>query len=94
MAQTRRVMITVPDNLLQELDRIVKSDKLNRSQLIREAVKLYLGERYKNQQRILNREWMQRGYMEMAEINLTLANEAISAENEAASVTEQMVCGA
>ena len=94
MAETRRVMISVPDNLLQELDRIVKSDKLNRSQLIREAVKLYIGERYKNQRSAINKEHMQRGYVEMSEINLSLANEALNAENEAVTVVEQMVCGA
>lgn len=94
MAETRRVMISVPDNLLQELDRIVKSDKLNRSQLIREAVKLYIGERYKKQRSTINKEHMQRGYVEMSDINLSLANEALNAENEAVTVVEQMVCGA
>ncbi|QNO14571.1 ribbon-helix-helix protein, CopG family [Alkalicella caledoniensis] len=94
MAETRRVMISVPDNLLQELDIIVKRDKLNRSQLIREAVKLYIGERYNKQRSIVNKELMQRGYVEMSEINLNLANEALNAENEAVNVVEQMVCGA
>lgn len=93
MAETRRVMISVPDKLLQELDIIVKRDKLNRSQLIREAVKLYIGERYK-QRSTVNKEHMQRGYIEMSEINLSLANEALNAENEAVNVVEQMVCGA
>lgn len=94
MAETRRVMISVPDNLLQELDKIVKNDKLNRSQLIREAVKLYIGERYKKQRSTINKEHMKIGYVEMSEINLSLANEAINAENEAVTVVEQMVCGA
>lgn len=94
MAETRRVMISVPDNLLQELDIIVKRDKLNRSQLIREAVKVYIGERYNKQRSIVNKELMQRGYVEMSEINLNLANEALNAENEAVNVVEQMVCGA
>lgn len=65
-------MISLPDNLLQEVDGIVEKENSNRSEFIRQAMKLYLLERKKRSLR----ESMQKGYMEMAKINLTIADEA------------------
>ena len=79
MARTKRIMISLPQNLLKEVDGVVEMERRTRSEFIREAMKLYLQERRKKQ----IRERMQEGYMEMARLNLTLANEAINAENEA-----------
>ncbi|HHU76988.1 MAG TPA: ribbon-helix-helix protein, CopG family [Firmicutes bacterium] len=82
-------MISLPHNLLQEVDGVVEMEKRTRSEFIREAMRLYLRERKKKQ----IREQMQEGYMEMARLNLTLANEAISAENEADRLAEEIVGG-
>jgi len=90
VAQTRRIMISVPSTLLQEMDGIVEREKMNRSHLIREAMSLYIRELKKRQ----IREMLQNGYVEMSKINLTLANEAVAAENEAVAVIEQLVSGA
>ncbi len=89
MARTKRIMISLPHNLLQEVDGVVEMEKRTRSEFIREAMRLYLRERKKKQ----IREQMQEGYMEMARLNLTLANEAISAENEADRLAEEIVGG-
>lgn len=89
MPRTKRIMISLPHNLLQEVDGVVEMEKRTRSEFIREAMKLYLQERRKKQ----IRERMQEGYMEMARLNLDLANEAISAENEADRLAEEMVTG-
>ncbi len=89
MANTKRIMISLPQNLLKEVDGVVEIEKRSRSEFIREAMKLYLQERKKKQ----IRESMQEGYMEMARLNLTLANEAISVENEAGRLAEEMVSG-
>ncbi|NMB40951.1 MAG: ribbon-helix-helix protein, CopG family [Firmicutes bacterium] len=89
MARTRRIMISLPQNLLKEVDGVVEMEKRTRSEFIREAMKLYLRERKKRQ----IRERMQEGYIEMARLNLALANEAISAENEANQLAEEMVDG-
>lgn len=82
-------MISLPHNLLQEVDGVVEMEKRTRSEFIREAMRLYLQERKKKQ----IREQMQEGYMEMARLNLALANEAISAENEADRLAEEIVSG-
>lgn len=89
MANTKRIMISLPQNLLKEVDGVVEVEKRSRSEFIREAMKLYLQERKKKQ----IRESMQEGYMEMASLNLTLANEAINVENEADRLAEEMVSG-
>lgn len=87
MAETKRIMISLPNNLLEEVDDIVATEKRSRSDFIREAMRLYLAEREKQQ----IRERMQKGYMEMAKLNLRLANEAFEVENEANLIAELLV---
>jgi CopG family transcriptional regulator/antitoxin EndoAI len=82
-------MISLPDYLLQEVDGIVQKEKSNRSEFIRQAMKLYLMERKKRQLR----ESLQRGYMEMAKINLNIASEAFYAEEDADSTLGRLVSG-
>jgi CopG family transcriptional regulator/antitoxin EndoAI len=82
-------MISLPDHLLQEVDGIVEKENSNRSEFIRQAMKLYLMERKK---RVI-RESMQRGYMEMAKINLHIALEAFQAEEDAGSTVNRLVSG-
>lgn len=89
MANTKRIMISLPQNLLQEVDGVVERENSNRSELIREAMKLYLKERQKRQ----IRESMQKGYMEMANINLDLASESFLLEEEADSALDRLVSG-
>lgn len=89
MAETKRIMISLPQNLLVEVDGIVALEKRTRSEFIREAMKLYLQERKKRQ----IRERMQKGYLEMARINLALSREAAYAESEAGRVLEKLVSG-
>lgn len=82
-------MISLPDNLLQEVDGIVQQENSNRSEFIRQAMKVYLLERKKRHLR----ETMQRGYMEMAKINLNMASEAFHAEEDADSTLDRLVSG-
>ena len=89
MMRTKRIMISLPQNLLTEVDGVVELERKSRSEFIREAMKLYLQERKRRH----IREHMQEGYMQMAGLNLTLANEALSAENEADRLAREMVSG-
>lgn len=79
MPASKRIIITVPENLLAEVDRVTMMDSKNRSEIVREAIRFYLGERKKN----LMREQMKKGYLEMAEINLRIASENTLIEEEA-----------
>ncbi|QEK11441.1 ribbon-helix-helix protein, CopG family [Crassaminicella thermophila] len=69
MAESKRIMISLPNTLLQEVDNIVAMEKGNRSQFIREAMRLYIRERRK----IQIRENMKKGYREMGAMNLALS---------------------
>lgn len=86
---TIRIVISLPQNLLQEVDGVVEIEALNRSELIRKAMRLYLLEREKQ----VLRENMQKGYMEMANINLNLSLESFLIEEEADSVFCRLVSG-
>jgi CopG family transcriptional regulator/antitoxin EndoAI len=78
-------MISLPDNLLREVDGIAAAEKLNRSEFIREAMKLYIQER----KRRTIREQMKKGYLEMAKINLALAGENFEIEHEVTRLFEE-----
>lgn len=78
MTASKRIIITVPENLLSEVDDIMLTDSKTRSEIIRDAIRFYLGER----KRILMREQMKKGYLEMAEINLRIACENVGVEDE------------
>lgn len=71
MASSKRIVVSVPDNLLREVDGLVAMERWNRSALVREAVRVYVEERKKRDMR----QQMRRGYREMARINLSLAEE-------------------
>ncbi|KKM08692.1 CopG family transcriptional regulator [Clostridiales bacterium PH28_bin88] len=71
-------MISLPENLLEEVDGLAVKEKRNRSEFIREAMKLYIAER----KRFTIREQMKKGYQEMAQINLALALEHYDGESE------------
>ncbi|KXS41987.1 MAG: CopG family transcriptional regulator [Candidatus Frackibacter sp. T328-2] len=70
-------MISLPDNLLEEVDGVVQEKNQNRSEFIREAMKLYITELRKKE---IKRE-MKQGYLEMGNINLELAEDNINTEN-------------
>jgi CopG family transcriptional regulator/antitoxin EndoAI len=76
---SKRIIITVPENLLSEVDNITVIESKNRSQIVREAIKFYVGERKRN----LLKEQMKKGYIEMADINLNIACENCGLDEEA-----------
>jgi len=86
VSRVKRIMISLPGNLLEEVDDIAAAERLNRSEFIREAMKLYIHER----KRHLLREQMKKGYMEMANINLALAVEQYRLESEVAPAYEPL----
>ncbi len=87
MAQARRIMITLPDSLLREVDGIARDEKRNRSEFIREAMRRYIEERRRHELA----ERLRKGYREMARLNLELAGEAVAAENEALGLYEEVL---
>lgn len=70
MAVNKKIVVSLPETLLEEFDKIVDcKDNKNRSKFIREAVILYIRERKKD----FMKELMKKGYQEMADINVEMA---------------------
>lgn len=73
MAESKKIVVSMPKTLLNEIDGIVSIEKKNRTEFIREAMKLYIREREK----IQIKEHMKIGYREMASINLAISEMGI-----------------
>lgn len=69
MAETKKIMVSLPDSLLKEVDFIVSIEKKNRSEFVKEAMKFYIREK----RRMEVSEKLKDGYVEMSNINLALA---------------------
>jgi CopG family transcriptional regulator/antitoxin EndoAI len=89
VAEIKRIMISLSDNLLREVDGVVFAERLNRSEFIREAMKFYIQER----KRRTIRDQMKKGYQEMAKINLALAGESFALEQEVSQLFEGRLAG-
>ncbi|HET7579384.1 MAG TPA: antitoxin [Bacillales bacterium] len=85
----KEIVISLPQQLLNEVDGIIRQENVNRDELIHQATKMYLRERKKRH----IRESMRQGYMEMAKINLNIASEAFLAEEEAENTLDRLVSG-
>jgi len=87
MSVSKKILVTLPDNLLKEVDKIVATENKNRSELIREAMKFYIREKQKTQ----IKEQMIRGYQDMACINEDMAEVGIKVDNYALNVYESFI---
>lgn len=89
MDNTKKIMVDLPQHLVNELDAITECEGVNRCEVIRKATKIYVQEQKKQQ----IRETMEQGYMEMAKINLNIATESFLAEEEAENTVDRLVSG-
>ncbi|NSW90380.1 MAG: ribbon-helix-helix protein, CopG family [Firmicutes bacterium] len=78
MAESRKILISLPEQLLKEVDSIVSIEKTNRSEFVRRTIQLYIRERRK----IEVRDRLKKGYQEMAEINIRLSEIWFEADND------------
>jgi len=84
------VLVTLPKNLFIEVDGMAKHENKDINDIIYQATKSYM--EYKKETRKLH-ETMQKGYEEMAGINLNLCSEAFLAEEEAKITSDRLVIG-
>ncbi len=89
MAETKRIMVSLPNSLLEEVDFIVSMEKKNRSEFIREAMKFYIREKRK----VEICEELKNGYKEMSKINLSLAEMGFEQDMEELDVYEANLTG-
>ncbi|QSO46998.1 ribbon-helix-helix protein, CopG family [Alicyclobacillus mengziensis] len=89
MSEKKRIVLSISQQLLEQVDGIAQRRQTNRSEVIREAMRQYVVERRKDDIRIA----LQQGYLEMAPINLRMASEAFFVEQEAGGTVERLVSG-
>lgn len=85
MPEVKKILISVPETLLQEVDDLVSCENLSRSRLIQRAVMFYI----KEQKKARLYEQMKNGYREMADINLKLAEICFPADCQQAESYEE-----
>lgn len=78
MPDYRKVLVSLPKDVLDEIDQCAQQENSNRSELIRQAVKEFLIAKRAS----LLRAQLKKGYEEMAQINLAIAEMCFEAEND------------
>ena len=78
MSECKKIVVNVPDSLLDDVDSFAKSDGISRSDMIREAMKEYILRRKSN---ILH-EQLKKGYEQIAAINIEWAENCLEADNQ------------
>ena len=78
MPQLKKILLTLPNTLLEEVDALALQENTNRSEFIREAMKYYI--KYKKNLEI--KERLKKGYQEMGEMNLAIAEMCFEADNK------------
>lgn len=89
MAETRNIMVSLPNNLLEEVDFIVSMEEKNRNEFIKEAMKLYIRERRK----LEVSQKLKDGYVEMSKINLSFAEMGLGQDMEELDIYEVKLTG-
>lgn len=89
------VLIRLPKKLFVEVDGMARGEKKNIDDIIYQATKKYIQYKKEVHSRELNllHESMQKGYEDMAGINLHLCSEAFLAEEEAKITSDRKVIG-
>ena len=87
MAQIKKILVSLPDTLLEEVDDVVNRGDMNRSEFVREAMKFYLKERKRRD----IHERMKQGYLEMGNLNLQIAEDCLRADNEQQCTYEEFI---
>ena len=69
MNDIKKILISMPESLLNEVDTVISTDKSSRSEFIREAIKFYLSEKKNNDIKLK----LIQGYQAMAGISAEIS---------------------
>ena len=83
----RKISVTLPDLLVTEVDALASSFNRSRSELIALAVKRYISETRK----IELKEQLKKGYLEMGDINLSIAQNSLLSDESAYEIYEEFL---
>ena len=83
----RTISVTLPDLLVEEVDNLAAADNRSRS----EVIKLALGQYVSEKRRIELKEQMKKGYLEMGDINLEIAENSLLSDESAYEIYEEFL---
>ena len=85
----KKISVTLPDLLVTEVDILASSFNRSRSELIALALKRYISETRK----IELKEQLKKGYLEMGDINLSIAENSLLSDESAYEIYEEFLGG-
>lgn len=85
MPRHKKILVSLPDSLLLEADSLATQQNVNRSELIRNAMRQYIT--YSKKQNLTQQ--MKKGYEQMAGINLEISEYCVSADNKTQQFYEE-----
>lgn len=77
LSHQKKILISLPDALLTEVDSLATAQKINRSEFVREAMRRYIDEQKSASLNLA----LKKGYEQMADINLEIAEFCLKADN-------------
>ena len=87
--ERKRISISLPEDVLKDVDKVAVDLNLSRSNLIISMIKIYLAER----RRIESKEKLGIGYAEMGSINLSIAEECLNTDQTTQDAYEDYLMG-
>ncbi len=87
--EQKKISITLPEDIISAIDELSSASKQSRSSTVEWMVKSYLAEK----RRIENKANLKKGYLEMAEINLSIARECFNSDQATQDAYEHYLMG-
>lgn len=87
--EPKKISITLPEDIASDIDALSADLHMSASRVVVSVVKAYLAER----RRIERKTELKKGYMEMADINLSIANECFNSDQATQDAYEQFLMG-
>lgn len=89
MSDSKKIILSLPAELLDRVDDCLRYENKNRSEWVREAIVHYLSEREKARLRAQ----MEQGYREMGLLNLALSEEGMAEDEKDFAAYENRLIG-
>lgn len=87
--ELKRISITLPEDILSDIDNLRSEGAPTRSAVIESMIKIYLSER----RRIESKDNLMKGYLEMGNINLSIAEEFFISDQATQDAYEHYLMG-
>ena len=77
MSKHKKILLTLPKDLLSEIDKLIDSASISRSEFIRDGIRFYI----QSQKREHIRKLLEKGYQESGMLNLQIAEDCLQSDN-------------